>query len=475
MAVSATSKDEKVSISGHEVVVQKEPRRRWVSYLWDSFDKSPEERWFLFKLDAALMTFASLGFFLKYLDQINIFSAFVSGMKEDLSLYGNQLNYMTSLWTVGYIIGQLPSNLILTRVRPRYWIPTMEVIWSVLTFLLSRATSAKHLYVLRFFIGLAESSFYPGITYILGSWYRKDELAKRSGIFFCSGILGASVSGYLAGGLYSLNGKGGYRGWQWLFIIDGCISLPIALAGYFFIPDVPEIAKPFYLTEAEVLLAQKRMKVEGRETRKPYTVAKIKRIVTSLRFWLIVFLYVCYSNSSIGVVPVFALFLKASKNPKYTVKQINNYPTITNAVALVTTLIWTWSSDTVFKGRRWPVIIIAGFINIFAAVILAVWKVSDRLKWMSFILAGSSAGLSAIILTWAQELTAGDNEERAIVVASANLLGAAVQAWLSLIIWQQVDAPRYHKGFVTLPFLTAAFMITALVLRQFYQNRNVKQ
>ena len=154
--------------------------------------------------------------------------------KEDLALNGNELAYMTTLFTVGSIIGQLPSNIILTRVRPSYWIPAMEVsllhagagnpdeltnemqvIWSVLTFLLSRATSAKHLYVLRFFIGLAESSFYPGMAYIIGSWYRRDELAKRSGIFFASGILGASVSGYLAGGLYSLNGKAGLRGWQW--------------------------------------------------------------------------------------------------------------------------------------------------------------------------------------------------------------------------------------------------------------------
>jgi hypothetical protein len=47
--------------------------------------------------------------------------------KEDLGLYGNQLNYMQTAWTIGYIIGQIPSNLLLTRLRPRYWIPTMEV------------------------------------------------------------------------------------------------------------------------------------------------------------------------------------------------------------------------------------------------------------------------------------------------------------------------------------------------------------
>jgi MFS transporter, ACS family, pantothenate transporter len=89
-------------------LVQEEPKRSWRSYVWDTLDKSPEERKFLFKLDAVLLTFASLGYFIKYLDQVNVSNAFVSGMKEDLNLYGNQLNYMQTLWTVGYVLGEIP-------------------------------------------------------------------------------------------------------------------------------------------------------------------------------------------------------------------------------------------------------------------------------------------------------------------------------------------------------------------------------
>lgn len=88
--------------------VDEKPKQTWRSYFWDTFDKSPEERRFLFKLDAVILTFASLGYFIKYLDQVNVNSAFVSGMKEDLGLYGNQLNYMVTCWTVGYVIGEIP-------------------------------------------------------------------------------------------------------------------------------------------------------------------------------------------------------------------------------------------------------------------------------------------------------------------------------------------------------------------------------
>jgi ACS family pantothenate transporter-like MFS transporter len=108
--------------------VLERPPRKWKGYIWDTFDKSPEERKFLFKLDAALLTFASLGYFIKYLDQANINNALVSGMKEDLGLYQNQLNYMQTAWTVGYVLGEVPSNILLTWIRPSRWIPAMEVI-----------------------------------------------------------------------------------------------------------------------------------------------------------------------------------------------------------------------------------------------------------------------------------------------------------------------------------------------------------
>jgi ACS family pantothenate transporter-like MFS transporter len=92
--------------------------------------------------------------------------------QEDLSLYGNELKYMQILWTVGYVIGETPSNMILTRVRPSVWIPALEVIWTIPTFCTSRCNTAQQLYAVRFLVGLAESGFYPGMQYLIGSRYR---------------------------------------------------------------------------------------------------------------------------------------------------------------------------------------------------------------------------------------------------------------------------------------------------------------
>ena len=97
---------------------------------------------------------------------------------------------------------------------------------------------------------------------------------------------------------------------------------------------------------------------------------------------------------------MFAQYLKHSKNPKYSVKQINTYPTATNGVQVVATLFYAWTSDSLFKGRRWPPILIGGSINIISSVSLAIWDIPVGWKWTCFIIAGAGGGLSGILFAY---------------------------------------------------------------------------
>jgi MFS transporter, ACS family, pantothenate transporter len=192
----------------------------WWSYIWDYDPKrTPAERAFLRKLDTYLISMLSFGYFIKNLDQGNVANAFVSGMKEDLAMAGNQINLVDAAWTVGYVAGQIPSQVVLTRVRPSVWVPSCELVWTLLTFCLAAATSSNQVVAIRFFIGLAESSFYPAAHTILGSWYKPNELGKRACIFHASSAAASMFSGYLQAGVYTgLNGVNGLPGWKWLFV-----------------------------------------------------------------------------------------------------------------------------------------------------------------------------------------------------------------------------------------------------------------
>lgn len=108
---SSESVSEALVSRGHETDSSLEedlPQKTWKSYVWDTLDKPKAERRFLFKLDSVILTFACLGYFIKNLNQININNAYVSGMKEDLHMEGNELNYMQTLWTIGYVLGEIP-------------------------------------------------------------------------------------------------------------------------------------------------------------------------------------------------------------------------------------------------------------------------------------------------------------------------------------------------------------------------------
>ncbi|KAI5458315.1 major facilitator superfamily domain-containing protein [Mariannaea sp. PMI_226] len=442
--------------------------KTWKSYIWDTYDKSPEEKRFLFKLDAALMTLASLGYFIKYLDQVNIKNAFVSGMKEDMHLEGNEWNYMQLWWTIGYVLGEIPSNMLLTQIRPSIWIPTCEVTWSLLTILLAKCTTPNQLYFLRFCVGLAESSFYPGMQYIIGSWYRKEELAKRSCLWHAMGNVGSMVSGYLMASSYDLDGVQGLHGWQWLFVTNTIVSLPIAISGFFFLPDVPEITSVWYLTEQEIELAKKRMKLEGRANRAPYTKAKFRKIFSSWRIYSLVSLYILFNNGNGGSSqPALQLWLKEQG---YSIKEINIYPTIVEAIGIVTTLIYAWTSDGMFRGARWPAIVLSGVIKIIAYVGLTIWDIPDAFKWTCFLLCGFGGGISGLTFAWAHEICSDDNEERALVTATMNEAAYMVQAWLPLVIWKQVEAPRYPKGYPTMVVIAIALIGNAILIRYWHRK-----
>lgn len=114
------------------------PSRSFRSFIWDTDThlKTPEERRLLRKLDWSILTIGCLGFFMKYLDQGNLANAYVSGMQEDLGMYGNEYTYAQTAYTCAYAVMQVPSTLIVQKIRPSIWLVIMEVGWVISIFFL---------------------------------------------------------------------------------------------------------------------------------------------------------------------------------------------------------------------------------------------------------------------------------------------------------------------------------------------------
>lgn len=311
------------------------------------------------------------------------------------------------------------------------------------------------------------------MQYIIGSWYQKDELAKRSCLFHAMGNVGSMVSGYLMVGSHNLDGVHGYRGWQWLFITNTIVSLPIAVSGFFFLPDLPEITKVWYLNDGDIALARKRMELEGRAKRAPFTKAKFRKIFASWHIYALVLLYILFNNGNGGASqPAFPLWLKSQG---YTLREINIYPTLVEVISVITTLIYAWTSDSLFRGARWPAIVFSGLIKIIAYIGLTIWDIPNAFKWTCFLLCGFGGGISGLTFAWAHEICSDDNEERALVTGAMNQIAYVFQAWLPLVIWQQVEAPRYPKGYPVMVVIAVAMIGNAFVIRYLHKEEQRKR
>ncbi|KAG9202871.1 hypothetical protein G6514_003893 [Epicoccum nigrum] len=441
-------------------------------YVWDDPDKPKEEKWFLFKLDCFLLTTACLGYFSKNLDQSNISNAYVSGMKESLNMHGSELTYASNVFTAGYVVGQIPAVILASRIRPSILIPTMEILWSILTFCTSSITNVSHLYVIRFLIGLCESAYFPVMIYLISSWYTKEERGKRVALFYCTAALSGMFSGYLQAGAYSgLDGKFGKQGWQWLFIVCGIISLPIAFIGYFFIPDFPETTRAFYITEAEADKQRKRLIAEGQKPlgHNPWNRAKLLRIAKQWQFWVLPLGYFFVQASFPIHQPSFALWLKANGHSVY---ERNVWPTGQVAIGVVVQLAAGAISDSpLLKGRRWPVIIVMQAGTLVGTSILSAWNVSDRVKYFAYYISYFSAGVPGPYYAWYSDLIPHDHEMRGFLIAVSNMFSYINVIWYTIAVWRTVDAPRFHAGFTAAAIFGAAMISLTAILR-FLQKRD---
>ncbi|KDQ29140.1 hypothetical protein PLEOSDRAFT_1092830 [Pleurotus ostreatus PC15] len=414
------------------------------------------ERRLLLKIDWFILSYCCL---MVHLDRSNINNAYVSGMKEELSMQGTEFNKINTIFTCGYIVGMIPNNLILQVVSPRIWLPTMQIVWGI--------------YGIRFVQGMVESSTFVGTHYILGSWYKPGELGKRSGIFTSSGLVGTLFSGVLQAAVYKhLNGHAGRSGWRWLFIVDGIITLPIALYGYLVFPDVPAITNAFYLTDEERRLAVKRLETDDFEVSRsnPFSLNLAKRVLSRWRWYGCSLLFaISGETESFGTNNLMGQYLKAHPTHTYTVEQIDFYPSGATAFAILSTLICaTWTDHTRI---RWPVLVYMSVCVLISSVCILVWNSPTGLKFFAYYLAGASYAGQATTFAWANQICADDDQERGVVLASMNMWNNVINAWWPLVFYPATDAPRFTKGMyamigVAIATLAATALVWALERRE---------
>uniref|UniRef100_U9SJS6 Major facilitator superfamily (MFS) profile domain-containing protein n=1 Tax=Rhizophagus irregularis (strain DAOM 181602 / DAOM 197198 / MUCL 43194) TaxID=747089 RepID=U9SJS6_RHIID len=220
-------------------------------------DKEFEEK-LVRKMDFRIMPLLILLYFLAFLDRVNIGNAKLTTMEKDLGLVGSEFNWCLSIFFIGYILFEVPSNIALIKTSAFLWIALIMFSWGVVVTLIAFVKNFAGLLAARFFVGACEAGLAPGAVYFLATWYKRSEINSRIAYLSIGNSFAGSFSGLLAFSLIKLEGKLNLKGWQWLFLVEGLITVVVAIASYFFISDYPE--KSRWLTDKERKYATDRLK-----------------------------------------------------------------------------------------------------------------------------------------------------------------------------------------------------------------------
>ncbi|KAF5646012.1 pantothenate transporter liz1 [Fusarium sp. NRRL 52700] len=232
-------------------------------------------------------------------------------------------------------------------------------------------------------------------------------------------------------------GMSGLQGWQWVFLVDGIITLPIALFSFLYFPDIPDITKARYLSQNERKLAVARLPPIKADGHNIMPISLTKRSP------------VCASVEGFPFQNTFLLWLKYY-NDKFSQTQINTYPLGVQAVGIAANMLAAWHIDT--TSQRVPMAIIAVILQVVVGAMLLGRNLSDVGEMFAFYLAGSAYMVNPLIFAWANIILqrTGDDVMRSVTLYSINIGSMVLWTFWDIIFHSASDAPYWKNGAISL-------------------------
>lgn len=193
------------------------------------------------KISVKLIPLMVMLYVIAYIDRQNIGFAKLQ-MAESLSLSETAYGLGASLFFIGYLLFEVPGNIMLHKVGARMWFARIMLTWGAITVLMAFTNSATMFYVLRFFLGAAEAGLYPGLLYYMTRWFPLNYRPRVVGYLIMASLAANLIGAPLNGMLLSIHGVLGLEGWQWIFIGTGIPALVFIIPVLFLLPDSPEKA-----------------------------------------------------------------------------------------------------------------------------------------------------------------------------------------------------------------------------------------
>ncbi|KAJ7581787.1 major facilitator superfamily domain-containing protein [Mycena floridula] len=421
------------------------------------------------KIDWHLLPMLAVLFTMSFVDRGNIGNALSLGMVHDLRLdIGVRANLVTAIFYIAYAMFEVPSQVMLKLTRPSKWIPGVMMAWGIVMTLSCLVKNYKTLFVCRFFLGMTEAGIVPGTMFYLSLWYPRAQLGRRAAYMLSTAAVGLAWGGILAYGINKLSGRGGLKGWAWIFAIEGIITCVMAAVGLIWMHDYPDTAT--FLTEKERAQITEILREDAKGVPKTF---EWKYLVSALKDWKVYFLTAIY----LGVLTTtfdIALFLPTIiKDIGFGAANAQLLLVPPHTLGWPITVAVSMLSDRV--NMRGPFLMVFSVIGMIGFGILRSPQGSGAVGYVgTFFATIGTAVCIPISITWIGTNAGGEMKRAAtlgIVLGTGSLGGI-----ISSFTFRTKDSPHYYLGHgVALGMLGVIFVASGILSFTYWRLNKAKE
>ncbi|KAF7164284.1 hypothetical protein CNMCM5623_008924 [Aspergillus felis] len=429
-------------------------------------ERRKAERALVRKIDIRLLPMLVIMYILNYLDRNNIAAARLAGLEDDLGMKKNSNQYQTavSILFVGYLLMQIPSNLMLNKFgKPAIYLPCAMILWGIISTATAAAQNFAGLVVTRFFLGFVEAAYFPGCLYFLSAWYTRKELGFRTAALYSGSLISGAFSGLIAAGITNgMDHVKGLRAWRWLFIIEGAITIVVAFIAMWILPNFPRTTS--WLSEEEKQLATWRLEEDIGEddwvdSEQQSLLHGAKLAFTDLKTWILMLHILCIVSSA-SVTNFFPTVVQTLNYGKIETLLLTAPP---YCLAVISAFFNAWHSDR--TGEKYFHITAPLYLSVVAFIIAATTtSVAPRYLSMMLMVPSLYAGY-VVALGWISSTLPRPASKRAAALAAINMVSNASSIYASYM-YPDHDAPRFITA-MSVNCVTAFIAILSATLLRF--------
>ncbi|KAJ2720515.1 hypothetical protein GGI07_004560 [Coemansia sp. Benny D115] len=419
-------------------------------------------RSYLRKVDLHLLPPAFAMYFFSVIDRNNIGNAKTAGMDKHLGLVGQEFNWVISAFFFTYIFFEVPSNMCLRRFGARFWLPFIAVCWSVLVGCMAAAKSYGALITVRVLMGVFEAGYVPGFIYLTSFWYTRQQQAPRIALFFSAGVFAGIWAGPLAARLQKIQGN--LMGYQYIFIIEACITVGIAAVMALMVQNYPETAT--FLTEEERACALRALaKDKAQSFKTNYRPRQVVKALSDPTVWGYGIIF--WAAATGGATQ--AIFGPTLINAMgYTSTRAQVLSAVPSACGFVSQIV------SMFLPRLYPrfsvwIMLFSACACAFYAIIASVENIHVRFAFLCL----SNFALSPnmpLVSMWMSTNVLGVTKKG--VASACTVMFGGVSGLIGSHIYRAKDFPRYRFGHIFVCACNALIFLVALALNIYFRWEN---